>query len=498
MHTLSLAFVLGSFAPDFTLQRVAEYDGGVEKGAEIVSVQSSTSRAVLLNADSGTVDVLDLADPAAPKRIARHALELAPGEKTTSVAFHPREDWFVVAVQGVGVWSAGRVDVRDAKSGAKIASFACGVGPDSVVFDASGRFAALACEGEGYDFDPKTRTFRSPPGSVTWLDFADGPKAAKARTLTLPGFDDVPGVCAKSDARRIEREVDWNGNGKIDEHLDFDGDGSVTRNSETLGTYEGWEVRAEEEDGEVFSLPLFGAPASAVEPECLAFSPDASRLYVTLQEVNACAVIDVATGELVARFGVGVARHVADTKKDGQVDFATELVALREPDGIALTPDGRFFVTGDEGDTAPKVTKVVAPGRPCGGRTLAVFDASSGALVGDTANQLDAAAAAAGLYPDDRSEHKGSEPEMVLAFAHAGRSFAVVGLERAGGLALVDLAEPAQPKVLGVAACGADAKASKRCEPEGLALHRRENGELYVLSANEGSGTLTVFALRGG
>jgi DNA-binding beta-propeller fold protein YncE len=499
MHTLLSLFVVASTVPsaELRLVRVAEYDGGLGKATEIVSVQPTTARAALLNADLATIDVVDLSDPAAPRRAARHELRLAPGESSTSVAFHPSEDYFVVAVQGAGVNAAGRLEMRGAKTGELLAAAPCGVGPDSVTIDPAGRFVAAACEGEGYEFERATKTFRSPPGSVTWVDLSRGPTQASAKTLILPAANGVVGALGSSDARRIERTIDWNGNGKLDAEVDFDGDGKIGAKNVVVGTYEGRDVTGDEKEGETFDLPLPGAPASAVEPECLVFSADASRLYVTLQEVNAFAVIDVAKGELVGLRGAGVTEHAADVKKDERADFGGTLVALREPDGIALSADGRFLITADEGDTDPKLPKVVAPGRAGGGRTLSVFDAATGKFVGDTGAELDRAVAAAGLYPDDRSEAKGAEPEMVVGFGHGGRSLAAVGLERGGCVALVDLADPAKPRVLGVAACGADAEKSRGAQPEGLAVLRR--GEtLYVLAANEGSGTLTVFALRDG
>ncbi|MCE9592557.1 MAG: hypothetical protein K8S98_00050 [Planctomycetes bacterium] len=496
MHTL-LVLVASVAMPsslDLRLERIAEYDGGRKKATEIVSVQASTARAVLLDSDGGTVDVLDLADPTQPKRVARHELRLAPGENATSVAFHPREDFYVVAVQGAGVWASGRLEFRGALRGELLAAAPCGIGPDSVTLDASGRFVAAACEGELYEFDATTRTFRSPPGSVTWVDLAQGPTRATSITLTMPACDGVEGALRPVDARRLERSVDWNGNGKLDAEVDFDGDGKLGGES-VVGTYEGHDVRGEEKKGETFDFPLFGAPASAVEPECLVFAPDASRLYVTLQEVNVVAEFDVAKQTLVALHGLGTTEHAADVKKDDRADFSGALVALREPDGIALSADGRFFLTADEGDTDPKLPKVKPPGKAGGGRTLSVFERASGKFVGDTGAQIDLAAAAAGLYPDDRSEAKGSEPEMVVAFEHAGRALAAVGLERAGGVALVDLSDAAHPKVLGVAPCGSTPEKSHACQPEGLAVLRRGDA-VYVLAANEGSGTLTVFALR--
>ena len=68
---------------------------------------------------------------------------------------------------------------------------------------------------------------------------------------------------------------------------------------------------------------------------------------------------------------------------------------------------GRFFITADEGDTR----NAAGQSGVRGGRTISVFDAQTGAFIADTGAQLDDAAAAAGVYPDLRSNRGGSEPE---------------------------------------------------------------------------------------
>jgi len=121
---------------------------------------------------------------------------------------------------------------------------------------------------------------------------------------------------------------------------------------------------------------------------------------------------------------------------------------------------------------------------------VSVFDLRTGECLGDTGPELDRWAARAGLYPDERSGKRGSEPEMVLTFERGGRSYAAVTLERAGGLALIDLSDPRKPTVLAVAPSGAD---NLKDEPEGLALFRDPvEGHDYFCVANEGTGTLGV------
>lgn len=477
------------------LVRIGAYDAG--EILEIVSVQASTARAAASSSKSGAVHVLDLADPAAPRLLARYELGLREGEELTSVAFHPRDDLFLAAIQGSGVRAAGRVELRRASDGGLLAVVPCGIGPDAVALSADGRRAAVACEGEHWEFDPATRVFDSPPGSVTLIELGDDPKSARATAIAMPDCAGVAGCVAPSDGRSIERNVDWNDNGAIDAQVDFDGDGRIGDGEVVVGTCAGREVRAKESGGETFLLPLSGG-AAVVEPECVAFTADGSRLLVTLQEVNAVALIDTAKGAVVALYGLGTTTHAADVHKDGAVEFDGSLTALREPDGVAVTPDGRWFVTADEGDTEPKLPKVERPGRAGGGRTVSVFEVATGKLAGDTGNQIDAAAERANVYPDARSEAKGSEPEMLTIFAAGGRTLAAVSLERAGGVALVDLGDPVRPRVLSVTGCASAPAQSAKCQPEGVAHLALSGGRHLILTANEGDGTLTVFELRPG
>lgn len=160
-------------------------------------------------------------------------------------------------------------------------------------------------------------------------------------------------------------------------------------------------------------------------------------------------------------------------------DPASTLTAFREPDGIAIDKTGRFFVTADEGDTR----NAAAASGPRGGRTVSVFDAKSGAFLGDTGSQLDDAAAAAGAYPDSRSNRGGSEPEVLDMTDHRGRTIVAVGLERANAVALIDVTDPTSPTVFALAPVGLN--------PEGVKFLKRGN-RLFVVSANEAAGTVSV------
>jgi len=443
--------------PAAELVVVGRYEAGAGMGVEIVSVQSEGRRLALTLSELGAVDVLSLDEPADPRRVARHDLELASGEELTSVAFHPSQPWVFCAVQAAGPEAAGFVSLRAAADGVELARFPAGVGPDSIAIAPHGRLALVANEGEAVLADTDD-DLRSPPGSLTVLHLTDEPGTCRARQLELPAFetDEVRG-------RSIEREV----------------------------------------DGRTVLVPLTAHGPAWLEPEVGAFAPDGRRAYVTLQENNALARLDFTSGleggqsglaPAVSIHALGTTRHAADLADDERIAFTDELFALREPDGVAVTPDGSFVVTADEGDTDPKASRTPWGWPAGGGRTVSVFDAETLVLVGDTGDQIDRRAAEEGLYPDGRSDSRGCEPEMIVAFELDGRTHAAATLERADAVVLLDLSDPAVPRVVDLASVAAAAGPEG---PEGLAHHRdARTAEHYLYTANEASGALTVLHVR--
>ena len=156
-----------------------------------------------------------------------------------------------------------------------------------------------------------------------------------------------------------------------------------------------------------------------------------------------------------------------------------DLQAFREPDGIALDQTGRFFVTANEGDTR----NGAGNSGPRGGRTVSIFSTATGSLLGETGSQLDDAAAAAGVYPDDRSNRGSTEPEVLDLTHHRGLTLVAVGLERGNAVALIDVSDPTDPTVISIAPVDVG--------PEGIKFFRSGN-QLFVAVANEVSGTVSI------
>ena len=459
-HILLLAIItltIHSFAiaSDLKLERVDVYKSESDcKTTEIVSIQKSTKRLALSCSEKGIVDILSIEQPFKPRLL--NSFSVSEQSEISSIAFHPTQNVIAAAVINNDPFANGSIQFHDADSGEILNTFGVGVHPDGLAFSPNGNYLVVANEGEAYRYNGKN--YESPEGSITLVDYSNA-YDAQVMQIKLSDYSNVEGMLHKKHARSFERIV-IGGNS----------------NEET-------EVPVKE-----------NTPANT-EPEFVTFSPDSTKAFISLQENNGVLVIDTASAKIENVFGLGKTEHMADIKDNGKVQFKNMIEALREPDGIAVTPDGKYLLTADEGDTNPKASKTLGKKPKGGGRTLSVFDASSGTLIADTGNQLDEIAHVAGLYPDDRSDNKGSEPENVVSFEIEGILYAAVGLERANAIALVSLSDPSQPKVINIEGVDPNAGKEGQYAPEGLA-HYELNGQHFIYSANEKSGTMTVMQVK--
>jgi DNA-binding beta-propeller fold protein YncE len=476
-------------ASNWIIEPVSRYDSGYVEGTEIVSVQQSTLRAVLSNFATGEVDVLDVSQPQHVHRKARFNLKLSKGEELTSVAFHPTLDLFAAVIDAGN--RPGRLETRSATTGLLMDRVVVGFGPDSVVFSEDGKLAMIANEGEDFLFEPSSKQFFTPEGSISMVHLSQSGHIVSHKNLELANAINYEGFVVSKGGRFMEREIDWNGDGIISKNMDFDGNGKIDKKKVLLGSFEGQDVSGMETKGEQkILIPIKTHSPALLEPEYIAISPDAKKAYVTLQEDDAVAVVDLVSEQVISYYGLGATQHKTDARYDGWVKFDQSMMGLREPDGITTVANGRYFVTADEGDTDTD-NSAPAEGQPTsGGRSVSVFDAATGTLLGDTGSQIDEVAFANKVYPERRSSKKGSEPEMLVALDLDGVPYVAVGMERAGSVELISLADPFHPKVVALGKIGGDEDKS----PEGIA-HFVVDGEHYLLTANEMSGTVECFKI---
>ena len=451
-----LLHIATAHANEIKLETVSIYDiKDIDKKTEVISVQKSTQRIALSCSSKGIVDIISIQNPDAPKSLNR--FNVIEGAEISSVAFHPTENYFAVSVINEDPFALGSIQIHNADTGKLLSTYHSGVHPDSLAFSPNGQYLIVANEGEAYRYNGKN--YESPEGSITHLYFKDGLKEVIVTQIPLSDYTNVEGMLHKSHARKYERTVTG---GNSEEEIKI----SIKDNT----------------------------PANT-EPEYVAFAPDSSKAFVSLQENNGVIVIDTASAKIESVYGLGITQHAADLKDNKKVNFNKTLTALREPDGIAISPDGKYLITADEGDTDPKVSKIKGNTPAGGGRTLSVFDAATGEFIADTGNQLDEMAHAVGLYADDRSEKKGSEPENVVSFEINSVLYAAVALERANAIALVSLKDPKNPIVVSVEPVDPEAVTGGKFAPEGLA-HIEIINKHYIFSANEKSGTMTIMKIK--
>ena len=373
-----------------------------------------------------------------------HALSLATGMPEGEVAIDP--DRFG-AITGVAA-HAGLVAISVTDRAGKTESgwvllyrvpglqlqqeLRVGAGPDMLAFSPFGSKLLVANEGE-----PECRlegghaTLVDPEGSVTVIELAHG-FAYRTRTI---GF------------------TEWNG-----------------RERELIDQ----------------GVRIFGPSATAaqdLEPEHIAIGPFGFRAWVTLQENNAVALLDLAADppRVTRIVGLGDKDHglgenaLDANDADGLAERRTHpgLYGMYQPDGIAAgLVGGRVLLfTANEGDARdypPCFSEEVRvrnlsldPARfsaaerdllrnlrvtttrgqqggvhqelyAFGGRSFSILDAD-GDRIFESGSVMEDWLAGSAYFYDSRSDDKGPEPEDVAFGRVGGRPFLFVGLERANG-----------------------------------------------------------------
>ncbi len=203
------------------------------------------------------------------------------------------------------------------------------------------------------------------------------------------------------------------------------------------GAPQGWEPTRIELVPSLTGVPGIVAPNDP-EPEYVTIN-QRNQLAVTLQENNGIAIIDLPRSRVIRAFSAGTVDLTGiDTQEDDTINPSGSLADVpREPDGIAWIGNG-WLATANEGDLSG------------GSRGWSIFDAATGGVVWDAGNTFDRLAISVGLYPESRSENKGTEPENLTVASIDGRRYAFVGAERGNFVAVYDLSNPRSPRLIQV------------------------------------------------
>jgi hypothetical protein len=310
MHRFWLAATLGFLATPalatldkltVTLKQLDSFQSGIfaAGGAEIVAFDASTKRIFVVNASAVTVDVLDARRPDQLDKIASiDASSL--GGSANSIAV--RDGVLAVAVEANDRQANGVVAFFRSADLKLLNTVMVGALPDMVAFDESGDFVLVANEGEpndDYNIDPV--------GSISVIDLRRGVRRARVRNATFEAFN------SQIDALRAA------------------------------------------------GVRIYGPSATVaqdLEPEYI--TTEGRFAYVTLQEANAIAVVDILRAQVTDIRPLGFKDHSLPgnqfdaSDRDNGINIASWPVqGIFSPDAIeAYKFRGQtFLVTANEGDT---------------------------------------------------------------------------------------------------------------------------------------------------
>lgn len=301
-----LAAAIAAPAAAIRLTPIGTYSTGLfdEAAAEIGAYDPVSQRLFVTNAFDRSIDILSVSDPTLPqlvRRIEIGDIDFGGGFLSggvNSVAF--LDGVLAAAVEAEVAQDPGLVAFFDVEGNL---TNQVGVGslPDMLTFTPNGSKLLVANEGE-----PNSAYTNDPEGSISIIDLSD-------LSVTTAGF---------------------------------------TQFNDDIDTLRASGVR------------IFGPGATVaqdLEPEYIAVSEDSTKAFVSLQENNALAVVDLLTGEVINILPLGFKDHSLpgnglDANNDDEViDIKTfdNLLGMYQPDAIAAYtgPDGKtYIVTANEGD----------------------------------------------------------------------------------------------------------------------------------------------------
>lgn len=464
-----------------TFAEVGMLDIGDAGAAEITAFDPSTNRLFVVNNSSAgnKIDVLDFANPASIKVIS--SISTIPyGGFVNSVAVSNGK--LATAIEGTNLQANGKVVVFKTSDNSEIKSITVGALPDMVTFSPNGQFILTANEGQ-----PNDDYSVDPDGSISIIDVNNNYSVV---TINFASF-------VSQKASLVAGGLRIDGFNK-----DFVKD---------------------------------------IEPEYITVSEDSKTAWVTLQENNGIARIDLTAKTITNIFPLGykdyniLGNEIDVSDRDSQIKldkfnvkgvFMPDAIAVYTQNGIpyifsANEGDAREYGTFSDVKRLKDVTldPTIFPNRTTlrgdavlgrlniittlgdtdsdgdfdalyslGSRSFSVWNGNNGSLVFDSKNELDQKAIGINVYDDGRSDDKSVEPEGITVGKVGNKMVAFIGLERADAVAIYDITNPQLPVFLQIIKTG-DA-------PEGVLFIPAKDSptkKSLLIVSSEGDGVVKVF-----
>jgi len=470
---------------DFNFTFKTSIQVGGEGAAEISAFDPLTNKLFVVNVELDVVSVFDITDINAP--ILLPEININEAGKPNSVAVS--NGLLAVAVERFDKQANGFIKLYDTQSLAFITAYPVGVLPDMVAFSPDGKFVVSANEGE-----PNDDYTRDPNGSISIVDVENN----SVETISFDGFaGDVASLMSNG-------------------------------------------------------FRVFGPNASLsmdIEPEYVAISANSRTAWVTLQENNGIAKVDLVGKIVEAIYPLGFkdyskpGNEIDPSDKDDKAQLANYPVfGMFMPDAIEYVNinGAEYIITANEGDAReyegdpgfeeeariadilldsiafPYAAELQQPevlgrlkitttlGDPdgdgyynelysYGARSFTIWT-GDGQMVYDSGSDI--AKKTLALTPDvfnggdKRSDDKGAEPEAVEVLKIGERYLLLVGLERNNQVMLYDITNPTAPIFIALLSNSGDEG------PEGLlAISAADSptGRDLIVVSNEVSGGVSFY-----
>ncbi|MES2454561.1 MAG: choice-of-anchor I family protein [Bacteroidota bacterium] len=437
-----------------TFAETGSLDIGELGAAEISAYDPETKKLfVVKNENEGLpnqvnrIEVIDFKNPAAMTVIGNISVQ-PYGGAVNSLAVHSGK--LAAAVQATDKTSNGKVVVFKTSDHSKIAEINVGALPDMVTFSPDGKYIMSANEGE-----PNTTYSADPEGTVSIISVNEN------YAVTTLNF-------------------------------------AAMASQETALKQKGFRIFG---PGNNF--------LKDIEPEYITISSDSKTAWVTLQENNGIAKIDIASKTITNIFPLGFKDYNTDGNEIDPTDDNKAYAAAKwpvkgiyMPDAIAVLENNGipYLFTANEGDSRdyeafsevkrikektvildptifPDAAELKKDGKlgrlyitttlgdtdgdgdfdalySLGSRSFSVWNGNDGNRIFDSKNELDIKCVAANTYDDGRSDDKSVEPEGVTVGTVGHKKIAFIGMERADAVAVYDVTNPASPVFLKLLKCG--------------------------------------------
>jgi DNA-binding beta-propeller fold protein YncE len=281
--------------------------GSIQLAGAEISAYDAASQRVFTTSDVG-LQIIDLSDPSDPQLIT--TITFPGSSDVTSVATY--DGLVAVAVPAVNRTDPGTVYLLDA-DGKIVNSFAVGSLPDMVTFSPDGNRILVANEGEATLFAERAPGSAgvNPEGSISVIEVASG-------IVQTAGFESFNGEAAALIAEGVRLFV---------------------------------------------NTPGFNNPTVAqdLEPEYIAVAPDGLTAWVTLQEANAVAVLDLSGTPMITDIiplglkdwsAEGLQFDPNDQDEAANFQGGLPVFGMYQPDAVAsYAVNGEtYYVLANEGD----------------------------------------------------------------------------------------------------------------------------------------------------